>query len=81
VVNRRYVASGLQADPTIVRIYSATGRRHGTYAVADTGGGVRGLKLDIFMPSCRAARTFGVRRVRVAVLRRGWGPEATVAKR
>jgi 3D (Asp-Asp-Asp) domain-containing protein len=69
----------IAADPrvlprgSIVWIYGPTGRRQGTYTVADTGGSVKGREIDIFMPSCRAAKRFGVRRMRVAVLRRGLG--------
>jgi len=75
------------ADPrvlplgTVVQIYSAGGSRRGTYTVADTGGAVKGRQVDIFMPSCRAAKVFGVRRVRLEVMRRGPAPESTVVKR
>ena len=77
----------IAADPrvlplgSVVRIYSATGRRQGIYTVADTGGAVKGREVDIFMPSCRAAKAYGVRRVRVAVVRRGPAPESTVVGR
>ena len=80
-------AGVVAADPrvlpigSVVRIDSGPSRRKGSYTVLDTGGRVKGRRLDIFVPSCRAARNFGKRRVRVAVVRRGWGPEATVAKR
>ncbi len=41
----------------------------GTYTVMDTGAGVKGRELDIFMPSCGRARTFGRRVVEVRLLR------------
>lgn len=69
------------ADPHIlplgskVRIEGVKAVRGGVYTVTDTGGGVKGRRLDIYMPSCRAARQFGVRRVRVALVRRGWGSD------
>lgn len=71
------------ADPRVlplgsqVRIEGGKAIRSGVFTVTDTGGGVKGRRLDIYMPSCRAARAFGVRRVRVATLRRGWGPEGS----
>ena len=77
----------IAADPrvlplgSVVRIDSVTGRRQGTYVVADTGGAVKGRQVDIFMPSCRAAKVFGVRRVRVEVMRRGPAPESIVVTR
>jgi 3D (Asp-Asp-Asp) domain-containing protein len=41
------------------------------YTVGDTGSGIKGRELDIYMPSCRAARKFGRRHVRVEVVSRG----------
>src|ERR1700753_1076067 len=41
----------------------------GTYTVLDSGSAIRGRDLDIFMPSCGAARRFGKRRVQVLLLR------------
>ena len=71
------------ADPRVlplgsrVRIEGGKAVRRGVYTVTDTGGGVKGRRLDIYIPNCRAARAFGVQRVRVATLRRGWGPEGS----
>ena len=45
----------------------------GTYVVADTGWQINGRDLDIFMPSCRAAKAFGKKMVTVQVLKRGDG--------
>ena len=67
------------ADPrllpvgTVVRIEAAESQYSGTYTVKDTGAKIKGRKIDIFMPSCATARTFGKRVVRVTVLRRGTG--------
>lgn len=41
-----------------------------TYEVLDTGPAIRGKHLDIYMPSCRAARAFGRRLVRAEIVRR-----------
>jgi len=40
----------------------------GVYTVMDTGSGIKGRELDIFMPSCSMARKFGRRTVEVRVL-------------
>jgi len=75
------------ADPrvlplgSVVRVVTSSIRRPSLYTVTDTGGGLKGRKIDIFMPSCRAANRFGKQRVRVAVVRRGWNREATTANR
>jgi 3D (Asp-Asp-Asp) domain-containing protein len=41
----------------------------GNYTVLDSGSAIRGRDLDIFMPSCRAAKRFGKRPVKVVLLR------------
>ena len=43
----------------------------GQYTVMDSGGTIKGRKLDIFMANCRRARQFGKREILVRVLRRG----------
>ncbi|HEX3644439.1 MAG TPA: 3D domain-containing protein [Vicinamibacterales bacterium] len=43
----------------------------GIYTVLDTGSGIRGRDLDIFMPSCAHARRFGRRTVQVRILSTG----------
>jgi 3D (Asp-Asp-Asp) domain-containing protein len=49
----------------------APGRPYaGTYTVMDTGSGIKGRDLDIFMASCGRAKTFGRRVVRARVLSR-----------
>ncbi|HEV8347412.1 MAG TPA: 3D domain-containing protein [Vicinamibacterales bacterium] len=64
------------ADPRLLPIGSririlAPKRYAGVYRVMDVGRGVKGRELDIFMPSCQHARTFGRRQVSVRVLKRG----------
>jgi 3D (Asp-Asp-Asp) domain-containing protein len=69
--NRGIVA----ADPRVlppgskVQVRNA-GRLSGTYRVGDTGGAVRGRKIDIYTPSKQTARRFGARQVQVKVLKR-----------
>ena len=63
------------ADPTIlplgsrIRVHGA-GAYSGVYVVADTGFGVNGRELDIFIPDGAEAKRFGRRRVQVEVLER-----------
>lgn len=58
----------IAADPRLLPLGS-TVRVHGLgavserYLVADTGAKVKGRHIDIFMPSCRAAKRFGRRTV------------------
>ena len=61
------------ADPRVLPIGSrirvvAPTRYAGVYRVMDTGRHIKGRELDIFMPSCRHARTFGRRQLSVRVL-------------
>ena len=42
----------------------------GTYSVMDTGPGIKGRELDIFMASCGQAKKFGRRTVLVRILAR-----------
>jgi 3D (Asp-Asp-Asp) domain-containing protein len=52
---------------TKVRVKNA-GRYSGVYHVEDTGGKIRGRKIDIYMPTRSAAMDFGRQTVRVEVL-------------
>jgi len=69
-VRRGIVAADHRVLPpgTVLRVVGS--RASGIYTVADRGGSISGRELDIFMPSCRAARQFGRRPVRVQVIER-----------
>ena len=62
------------ADPrklplgTRIRIVAPHKPYAGVYTVMDAGSGIKGRELDIFMPSCAAARKFGRQTVQVRVL-------------
>ena len=64
------------ADPRVlplgtrVRVTGA-GAYSGEYVVRDTGRGIAGRTLDIFMPDERAAKRFGRKRVTIDVI--SWG--------
>jgi 3D (Asp-Asp-Asp) domain-containing protein len=60
----------IAADPRVLRLGSrinlGAGAYSGNYLVSDTGGRIKGRKLDIWMASCSEARRFGRRTVTVA---------------
>ena len=59
----------IAADPRVLKLGSrvtvSAGAWSGTYLVSDTGGGIKGKRLDIWVPSCSEARKFGRRSVQV----------------
>lgn len=66
-VRRGIVAADPRVLPLGTRINVNAGSYSGSYLVADTGGSVKGRKLDIWVPSCSEARRFGRRSVKVSV--------------
>ncbi len=76
----RLVRKGIvAADPRVLplgsRVRVEAGGYSGEYLVADTGGAVRGRKIDIWIPTSREAMRFGRRKVKLTVL--SWGPKRT----
>jgi 3D (Asp-Asp-Asp) domain-containing protein len=76
------VAKGLiAADPRHLplgsRVRIQAGAYSGDYLVADTGGLVRGRRIDIWTPSSREAMRFGRRPVKLTVL--SWGGKKRAA--
>jgi 3D (Asp-Asp-Asp) domain-containing protein len=70
------VSKGLiAADPRVLplgsRVRLEAGAYSGEYLVADTGGMVRGKRIDIWTPSSREAMRFGRRTVKLTVLSLG----------
>ena len=59
----------IAADPRVLklgsRVYVSAGQWSGTYLVSDTGGAIKGKKIDIWVPGCSEARKFGRRTVQV----------------
>jgi 3D (Asp-Asp-Asp) domain-containing protein len=59
----------IAADPRVLRLGSTVtinaGPWSGSYLVSDSGGRIKGKKLDIWVPSCSEARKFGRRTVQV----------------
>ncbi|MGH9901793.1 MAG: 3D domain-containing protein [Pyrinomonadaceae bacterium] len=82
----RYVAKGvIAADRRILplgtRVRIQAGRYSGEYLVADTGGAIRGRKIDIWMPSGSEAMRFGRRSIKLTVLSYGRRAPAARARR
>lgn len=65
----------IAADPRVLplgsRVRIEAGSFSGEYLVADTGGMVRGKRIDIWTPSSREAMRFGRRTVKLTVLSLG----------
>ncbi len=59
----------IAADPRVLKlgstVYVEAGQWSGTYLVSDTGGAIKGKKIDIWVPSCSEARRFGRRPVQI----------------
>lgn len=60
------------ADPRVLklgsRINMGAGSYSGQYLVSDTGGAIKGRRIDIWVPSCAEARRFGRRTITVGLL-------------
>jgi 3D (Asp-Asp-Asp) domain-containing protein len=60
----------IAADPRVLRLGSTvnitSGAYAGQYLVSDTGGKIKGKKIDIWVPSCSEARRFGRRTVQIS---------------
>ena len=59
----------IAADPRVLkmgsRVYISAGQWSGVYTVADTGGAIKGKRIDIWVPGCGEARKFGRRSVQI----------------
>jgi 3D (Asp-Asp-Asp) domain-containing protein len=69
-VRRGIIAADRRVLPIGTRVRVEAGSYTGEYLVADTGGAVRGRKIDIWMPSSGEAMRFGRRPVKLTVLTR-----------
>ncbi|HQU83154.1 MAG TPA: 3D domain-containing protein [Pyrinomonadaceae bacterium] len=65
-VRRGIVAADPRVLPLGTKINLQAGSYSGSYVVADTGGGIKGRRLDIWVSSCSEARRFGRRTVAVS---------------
>lgn len=69
-VRRGIIAADRRLLPIGTRVRLEAGSYSGEYLVADTGGAVRGRKIDIWVPQTSEAMRFGRRPVRLTVLTR-----------
>ena len=80
-----YVRRGIiAADPRVLPLGSVVhlkaGNYSGVYTVKDTGGAIKGKRIDLWVGSSREAFSFGRRSVRLTVLKYG-GKKSTAKKR
>ena len=69
-VSRGIIAADRRVLPLGTRVRLTAGSYSGEYLVADTGGAVRGRKIDIWVPSTGEAMRFGRRPVKLTILTR-----------
>jgi 3D (Asp-Asp-Asp) domain-containing protein len=80
-VARGLIAADTSLLPLGTRVRVEAGSFSGEYVVADTGGSVRGHRIDIWTPTSREALEFGRRTVRLTVLSFGGRRAKTAAVR
>lgn len=82
-VSRGLIAADPSVLPLGTRVRVEAGSWSGEYLVADTGGAVKGRRIDIWTPTTREALQFGRRPVKLMVLELGGkhGPRALVRPR
>ena len=77
-VSRGLIAADPSVLPLGTRVRVEAGQFSGEYLVADTGGAVRGKRIDIWTPTYREAMKFGRRLVKLTVLT--YGPKHSRAR-
>ena len=73
MANGQHVRRGvIAADPRVLRLGSrvnlGAGAYSGQYVVSDTGGKIKGKKIDIWVANCAEAKRFGRRTVTIGLL-------------
>lgn len=64
-VRRGLIAADPRVLPMGSKVYINAGQWSGIYMVSDTGGAIKGKRIDIWVPGCSEARKFGRRSVQV----------------
>lgn len=80
-VSRGLIAADPRVLPLGTRVRVEAGALSGEYLVADTGGAVRGRRIDIWTPTAREALQFGRRAVKLTVLSFGGKRAKSVSER
>jgi 3D (Asp-Asp-Asp) domain-containing protein len=68
----------MATDPSVIplgsvaRVSRPDGRLIGLFVAMDTGGAIRGNKIDLYLDSCREALDWGIQPVVVEVISIGW---------
>jgi 3D (Asp-Asp-Asp) domain-containing protein len=75
-VSRGLIAADPQFLPLGTRVRVEAGSLSGEYLVADTGGAIKGRRIDIWTPTTRQALQFGRRPVKLTVLALGAKPDS-----
>jgi 3D (Asp-Asp-Asp) domain-containing protein len=70
-VSKGIIAADHRVLPLGTRVRLEAGSYSGEYLVADTGGAIRGRKIDVWVPSTREALRFGRRSIKLTVLNYG----------
>lgn len=78
-VGKGVIAADRRLLPLGTRVRIDAGAYTGEYVVADTGGAVRGRKIDVWVPSTGEAMRFGRRSIKLTVLTYG-GRKASSAR-
>ncbi|HUF05473.1 MAG TPA: 3D domain-containing protein [Aridibacter sp.] len=69
-VRRGLIAADPRVLPLGTKVRITAGKYSGEYVVADTGGKVKGSKIDIWVPNCGEAIRWGNRSVKLTVMSR-----------
>ena len=67
-VRRGIIAADPRHLPLGTQVRISAGAWSGTYVVADTGGAIKGRKIDVWVPNNGEARQFGRRKVMLTVM-------------
>ncbi len=70
-VGKGIIAADTRVLPMGTRVRLEAGNWSGVYTVADTGGAIRGRKIDVWVPTTNEACRFGRRKVKLTVLSYG----------
>jgi 3D (Asp-Asp-Asp) domain-containing protein len=70
-VGKGIIAADTRVLPMGTRVRLDAGNWSGEYTVADTGGAIRGRKIDVWVPTTNEAFRFGRRKVKLTVLSYG----------
>jgi 3D (Asp-Asp-Asp) domain-containing protein len=80
-VGKGIIAADTRVLPIGTRVHLEAGTWTGVYTVADTGGAIRGRKIDVWVPTTGEAFRFGRRKVKLTVLSYGGRRGKTQAKK